>query len=345
MTLGEKVKRACSFKSKKKGREKYDIQVKERETKEKLFTNEYTSLPFAYSMSDDRVMAEERCLKFQTRIMEQMRDTKQVDLELSHFEAIYQNQTEDDFNQQEEILYLENIIQLSERIIEFQNMINKSDKTIETMLHEINECRTDPRNRSFSEPVNQSTPLKRNRPISTLVDDGAPEILPVLTRTQSIKRTTSRFDTIYHTPKASSAKMRSQSYRETKSEISMRRPLIKTAPLSYFRSSERRLPIPVEIPKVPDIPNEFLKKKSFHPRLVIERKKDFDMTITRSRSEAQIVPQNNRSNQKLSLPTSKSDRKLSSYDNDSDTGVSSMHSSETEFRFSPDRNDRKITLV
>jgi hypothetical protein len=56
--------------------------------------------------------------------MEQMRDTKQVDLELSHFEAIYQNQTEDDFNQQEEILYLENIIQLSERIIEFQNVSN-----------------------------------------------------------------------------------------------------------------------------------------------------------------------------------------------------------------------------
>ena len=55
-----------------------------------------------------------------------MRDTKQVDLELSHFEAIYQNQTEDDFNQQEEILYLENIIQLSERIIEFQNVSNYS---------------------------------------------------------------------------------------------------------------------------------------------------------------------------------------------------------------------------
>jgi hypothetical protein len=348
-SLGEKMKRACSFKSKKK-KEKYD--VKDIETSETIYTtHEYTTLPFAYSMADDRVIAEEKCLVQQTRIMEQIREMKKVDLELFHFESICQNQTDEEFDKNDEILRLEHLYRISERIIDLHNMIEKADKTIEVMSLEINQYR-DVRSRSYSEPVNQSTPVKPR--ITDAADSAPPPVVPFV-RSHSIKRT-NRFDTIYRSTKSKNppvTKLRSQSYRETRSEINTNVPLLRTTPNLFFRANrkERRLPIPVEIPKVPEFHNlkngefENAKKKSFHPRLVIERKKELDLSIKRSASDVAISDKLTGLASKLTLPTSKSERKLNSCDTDSDTGVSSMHSSETEFRFSPDRNDRKITLV
>jgi len=308
---------------------------------------EYSTLPFAFPMAEDRVMAEEKCLRQQTRILEQMRQMQKVDVDLFHFETVCQNQTDDEFNQRDEILRLEDLVRLTERIIDLHNMITKADKTIELMTDEINQHRAE-RNRSYSEPANQSTPLKVHRqPRESEANREANRAEPTFARTASIKRftssrfDTSRFDSMYRS-KRETSKARSQSYRETRSEISI--PMLKTTPNLFFRSSERRLPIPVECPRVPELPT-LPKKKSFHPRLVIERKKELDLSIRRSASDVAISEKILSTNAKMALSTSKSDRKLNSCDTDSDTGVSSMHSSETEFRFSPERNDRKITLV
>ena len=52
---------------------------------------------------------------------------------------------------------------------------------------------------------------------------------------------------------------------------------------------ERRLPIPVEIPRVPELPSNGPVKKSFHPRLVIERKAELNQSIRRTASDIAIT--------------------------------------------------------
>ena len=135
-------------------------------------------------------------------------------------------------------------------------MITKADKTIELMTDEINQHRAE-RNRSYSgneiltnylasaqervsEPANQSTPLKVHRQ-ATREPETERKAFPgetAFVRTASIKRftssrfDTSRFDSIYRS-KRETSKTRSQSYRETRSEISI--PMLKTTPNLFFR--------------------------------------------------------------------------------------------------------------
>jgi len=63
-----------------------------------------------------------KCLVQQTRIMEQIREMKKVDLDLFHFESICQNQTDEQFDQNDEILRLEHLYRLTERIIDLHNV-------------------------------------------------------------------------------------------------------------------------------------------------------------------------------------------------------------------------------
>jgi len=288
-------------------------------------------------MGDDRVQAEEKCLRQQTRILEQIRELKKIDLSLFQYESICQDQIDAEFAQRKEIERLETLCRLAERILDLHNMVEKADKTIEVMTGEIKQYQ-DERARSKSEPVHQSTPLKPFR-----VPERDSTARENLSRSGTVQRE-SRFDSIY-SQTTNRTKQRSQSYRETKSDLNVKVPLLKPVPNMFFRSrdhKERRLPIPVEIPRVPDLPSSGPVKKSFHPRLVIERKAELNQSIRRTASDIAITDKLATPKIKSSLPTSKSERKLTSYDNDSDTGVSSMHSSENDFRYSP---DRKVTLV
>ena len=88
----------------------------------------------------------------------------------------------------------------------------------------------------FLEPVNQSTPVKPR--LNGAGENGPPPVLPFV-RSHSIKRP-NRFDTIYRSGKSANqpvTKIRSHSYRETRSEINTNVPLLRTAPNLFFRVS------------------------------------------------------------------------------------------------------------
>ena len=53
-----------------------------------------------------------------------MREMQKVDVDLFHFETLCQNQTDDEFNQRDEILRLEDLARLTERIIDLHNVRN-----------------------------------------------------------------------------------------------------------------------------------------------------------------------------------------------------------------------------
>ena len=54
--------------------------------------------------------------------MEQIRQIKKLDMDLFQVESICQNQTDEELSRQDEILRLEDLFRLSERIIDIHNV-------------------------------------------------------------------------------------------------------------------------------------------------------------------------------------------------------------------------------
>ncbi|CAG5094468.1 Oidioi.mRNA.OKI2018_I69.XSR.g13583.t1.cds [Oikopleura dioica] len=288
-------------------------------------------------MSEDRVAAEEMCLRQRSRILEQIREIKRIDVDTFHYETLYQTMTDEFEEQIEEMRILEMKSRMATRILEIQEMIQKSTITAKKLTCEIDEIRTR-RLRSHSEPVNQSTPTKKkwrdsneenksrgpgNYASNTFSRRRDPTAL-------TMKSYSSMTPASRRRPGAGSTaivRSKSQSYRETQSD----------AQLVYRANFLRNRNAPSDTIQNPQrkTENKPVSEQCTHTEVHVklaERK----ALMARSVSDMALVDRIG------TLPFSKSERKLNSYDNDSDTGISSMHSSEADFRCSP---DRKITLV
>ncbi|CBY41989.1 unnamed protein product, partial [Oikopleura dioica] len=168
-SFGEKVKKAVFKSAKKKHKEK---NVRENPDYDRLRSNQ---------MSEDRVVAEEECLRQRSRILEQIRELKRIDFYLRiflalqcliisticnpdvdtfHYETLYQTMTDDFEKQIDEMRILEIKSRMAARILEIHDMIQKSAVTVQKLNVEIDDIRSK-RLRSYSEPVNQSTPTKK----------------------------------------------------------------------------------------------------------------------------------------------------------------------------------------
>ena len=63
-----------------------------------------------------------KCLRQQTRIMEQVRELKNMDLRLFQYESLCQKQIDAEFEKRKEIERLEALCRLAERILDLQNV-------------------------------------------------------------------------------------------------------------------------------------------------------------------------------------------------------------------------------
>jgi len=323
-SFGEKVKKAVFKSAKKKHKER---SVRENPDYDRLRSNQI--------MSEDRVAAEEECLRQRSRILEQIRELKRIDVDTFHYETLYQTMTDDFEKQIDEMKILEIKSRMAARILEIHEMIQKSALTVQKLNLEIDDIQSK-RLRSYSEPVNQSTPTKKKwRDINE--ENRNQDVMNYASSTFSRRRDpnsltmksySSMTPASRRRPTAGSTailRSKSQSYRETQSDAQ----LIYKA--NFLRN--RNTPEQFQTTRASADVKLFTDQSNSEVHVKLAERKAL---MARSVSDVALAERINR------LPLSISDRKLNSYDNDSDTGISSMHSSEADFRCSP---DRKITLV
>jgi len=301
MTLTKKVKRVCSFKGfnrKDRKKEKYDVQVRNALSDQSLIY----SYAGDFLLDMERQEIEEKCLKQQQMIMEQMKNLKKLDTDITNIQhdSLPSIDSTENENEAER---LEQLIWLTERIINIQKLQNQAEEEIRIKCRKINEIKCK-RLRSLSEPVHQSSMLVTSQSFE---------------RSDSVRKR-DWFNSLY-TPRSKPKKDD-----EVKNNTLLR-------PYSYFKNEERD--------SIPE--KETIWKKTFNTRILDERKTELDQSIRRSASDVAIAEK--RHTKELSV--SKSERKLNSCDTDSDTGVSSLHSSENDFRYSPTRKspEKRETLV
>jgi len=274
-------------------------------------------------------------LRQRSRILEQIRELKRIDVDTFHYETLYQTMTDDFEKQIDEMKILEIKSRMAARILEIHEMIQKSALTVQKLNLEIDDIQSK-RLRSYSEPVNQSTPTKKKwRDINE--ENRNQDVMNYASSTFSRRRDpnsltmksySSMTPASRRRPTAGSTailRSKSQSYRETQSDAQ----LIYKA--NFLRN--RNTPEQFQTTRASADVKLFTDQSNSEVHVKLAERKAI---MARSVSDVALAERINR------LPLSMSDRKLNSYDNDSDTGISSMHSSEADFRCSP---DRKITLV